>query len=128
MQEIEKETWDNVARRVQGANTVKQLKKDSYSVKELPPMFDDWVEYRDYLLENLVTGDIKEKFKKEFEYIDSAFSNTKVYKEGVKTCITALLKNDYHMTVIRNYKTRPAVFKYNKNKKYEFKREHFKRV
>ena len=128
MQEIEKDTWEKITKRVQGANTIKHLKQNSYTVKKLPFMFTDWVEYRDYLLENLISGEVKDKFKKEFDYMDSAFSNTDVYEKGLKTCVTALLKNDYHMTVINNFKRRPENFKFNKRKKYDLKGTNISRV
>lgn len=55
LQEIEGDTWSRLTQRVSGTNTTGQMQKNFYCPKELPFMFKDWWEYRDYLLENVVT-------------------------------------------------------------------------
>lgn len=128
MQEIEKETWNKIVKRIQGANTLSHLKQ-SWKIKELPFMFDDWVEYRDYLLDKLVQNqEQKERFKHKFEYYDNAFAGTPVYEKGLRVCITAVLKNDYHHTVFNNFIKNPSVYKYNKLRKYKVKEYGYKRT
>lgn len=118
MQEIEKETWNKIVARVKGVNTLSHLKK-SWQVKKLPFMFEDWAEYRDYLLDKLISDNLKEIYKKKFQYIDNAFSNTPVYEKGLRVCITTILKNDYHMTVLNNFIKNPSVFRWNKERKFK---------
>ena len=85
-------------------------------------MFSDWQEYRDYLLEKLVINEEqKERLKKKFKYIDDAFAGTPVYERGLRVCITAVLKNDYHHVVLNNFMKNPSSFKYNKLRKFKVK-------
>ena len=92
-------------------------------------MFSDWVEYRDYLLEKLVQNqEQKERFRHKFEYYDNAFAGTPVYEKGLRVCITAVLKNDYHHTVFNNFIKNPSVYKYNKLRKYKVKEYGHKRT
>ena len=122
MHEIEGETWGKLIKRLNGVNTVKHLKEDNFIVKKLPFMFADWQEYRDYLLEKLVINEEqKERLKKKFKYIDDAFAGTPVYERGLRVCITAVLKNDYHHVVLNNFMKNPSSFKYNKLRKFKVK-------
>ncbi len=112
MQEIEKDTWNKITEKIDGANTVKQLFK--FVPKELPYMFDTWSEYRDYLLEHLCTDEVKPIFAKKFDYFDRAFYKTPVYERAMKKCVSALLRNDYCLTTLNNFQKTPGIFKYNR--------------
>lgn len=111
--EIDGKTWEKVSKRVEGLNTIKHLNKDAIeNVRELPWMFSSWVEYRDYLLENLIQADIaKEKFTKKFAQMDERYAPAPEDIKGqmLRTHVSALLVNDYHMTKISNFERRPDV-------------------
>lgn len=106
MQEVEKETWNKLVNRIKGINTVGQGKDDFLKVKELPFMFESWTEYRDYLLDNLINSEeIKEKFRNKFNNprilacMDNELFNIKFNKK----CIQAILKNDYHSSILDTF-------------------------
>lgn len=64
-QEFESDTWDRLVERTNGVNTAGHLKRDFYCPEQLPFMFKDWWEYRDYLLENIILDPtIREKLRK----------------------------------------------------------------
>jgi predicted phosphoadenosine phosphosulfate sulfurtransferase len=108
MQEIERENWNNITKRISGINTAKQLKGNAFRVEKLPYMFEDWEEYRDFLLEKLITdAEHKKKFISLFNSTRAKTCKTckPLYEKFCRTCITAILKNDYHMTVINNFFT-----------------------
>lgn len=55
LQEVEPHTWDALLARIEGLHTASAL-ADTYTVPpEPPPMFTGWRDYRDHLLENLIT-------------------------------------------------------------------------
>lgn len=95
LQEIEPETWDKITARLSGINTAGQLKRDFFAPKEVPFMFKDWWEYRDYLLENLVTDPhhrdlMRTMFKNDDDnYLPGA------QPDLVKTQIQMILINDW---------------------------------
>jgi predicted phosphoadenosine phosphosulfate sulfurtransferase len=95
LQEFEPETYNKFLRRVKGVNTFAHLfDQDGTKVKELPFMFKDWKEYRDYLLENIVK---KEYFK--------LFSERWKDQEGddwYKVHVKELLVNDIDGTINNN--------------------------
>lgn len=115
MQEIERDNWNRLTQRLSGINTAGQMKDDAFVVSELPYMFKDWEEYRDHLFDNLITDqDHRDKFL--------AYFNGKkamIYKQNnvlndhfCKVCVTAILKNDYHSTILKNFMTNPQVNSY----------------
>lgn len=103
LQELEHDTWERIVQRVQGVNTVKHLKEDFSAPKELPYMFNTWREYRDHLLENLIT-DPKQKdlYKKQFAQSENMYQ-PHVIPSLIKTHIAMLIVNDYHGTKLTNF-------------------------
>lgn len=67
LQEIEPENWEKITARMLGINTVGQMQQQFYAPKTLPFMFSSWLEYRDYLLENLIEDtEIRGKMTRQF--------------------------------------------------------------
>jgi predicted phosphoadenosine phosphosulfate sulfurtransferase len=89
LQELEPETYDRFLRRVPGASTFGHL-ADDIMPKQLPPVFAGWLEYRDYLLENLVEPGNRATFRKLWRGQNSE----KWYKEHVR----GLVINDVDST------------------------------
>lgn len=106
LQEIEPETWVKLTKRLSGINTVGQLNKFFNHVKELPYMFKSWIEYRDYLLENLITDkEHREIFRKQFKEYEGAFRED-IQEKLVKTQVNMILVNDYHKTKLKTFSAR----------------------
>tara|TARA_R110000803_G_scaffold39600_1_gene85432 strand:+ start:4203 stop:5366 length:1164 start_codon:yes stop_codon:yes gene_type:complete len=114
MQEIEKDTWNKIVKRIDGANTTKHM--DNWFPDDLPYMFESWSDYRDHLLENLIKEEIKPFFIKKFKKYDKAFHQTPIYIKAMKICVKALLINDYHSTTMDNFMRSPGIFKYNRTR------------
>jgi len=103
LQEIESDTWEAITRRISGINTAGILGSDYARPKDLPYMFSDWWQYRDYLLENLITdADIREKMRKSFEGNDKNYVD-EAQLDLVKTEIACILANDYHGTKLSTF-------------------------
>jgi hypothetical protein len=101
LQEIEGDTWNRITARISGLNTAKILREDFMAPKELPWMFRDWKEYRDHLLENLITDpEIRECFRKQFKDSEALFDE-EIHDELVKTHLKMLLRNNYHDNALR---------------------------
>jgi len=122
MQEIEPKLWEKVSVKINGANSIKHLKSNSFICpKDLPYMFDSWDEYCEYLIDNLVFEKenkiklikIKNKYKEKL--IDDL-----IRIELNKTVINTILSNDYDFTKLVNFWIRPEVNDYRrfKEKKY----------
>jgi predicted phosphoadenosine phosphosulfate sulfurtransferase len=113
LQELEPETWNKVTKRLQGLSTAGQLNTSAFEVpKELPPMFKDWNEYRDYLLKHLVQGDSKHKFQNLFNKMDGIYTHDAIKIRAAKVGIRAILRNDINQTVIKNFLKEPEVMVY----------------
>ena len=106
MQEVEPDLWNRLTARLNGINTSAVLNKELFEVKELPYMFKDWEEYRDYLLENLIAEpERREAFRKLWSI--PAYRECHVcdlWKEDwMKMCVKGLLKNDFEGTLVVNF-------------------------
>jgi predicted phosphoadenosine phosphosulfate sulfurtransferase len=117
LQEIEGQTWDRIASRLSGINTAGQLQEQFFTPKELPPMFKDWYEYRDHLLENLVPDEkTRAYFRRTFASYDARYTD-EVQKTLVKTEIGCILSNDYHGTKLSVFAAGHGMYSKNAGKK-----------
>jgi len=119
LQEIEPHTWQRLTTRLRGINTIKHLQKLSMEVvKELPPMFSSWREYRDHLLANLITDpEIKAKFVEKFRTLDQRYADIARPDMRYKVEIASILTNDFHFTKLNNWEASPEMGTYRKWKK-----------
>jgi len=69
-----------------------KMGKDDFFVHDLPFMFENWKEYRDYLLDKLIDKpEWKEKMQKKFAYHDRIIGEelgNKKYKAHVQSILT----------------------------------------
>lgn len=102
LQEIEPETWEAATRRLQGINTYGHL-HESQIPTEVPYMFTGWVEYMNYLIDNLIPEEEgRETFRKQYASLMRAFPE---YDPGyvAKQMMRPIVTGDYYGTNVRNY-------------------------
>ena len=108
LQEIEPETYQKATQRLSGIDTAGKMGKADFFVKDLPFMFRDWTEYRDYLLENLITGDkLKERFATRFKKMDDMYLGEVDEKQMCRVQINAILTHDEDMVKLDNWERAP---------------------
>ena len=106
LQEVEPDTYERATQRISGLDTAGKMGKDDWFVYELPFMFKDWVEYRDYLLENLILDPKhRARFAQRFASIERRYSRS-ISPEMYKTFINSILCNDVEMTKLSNWEVR----------------------
>lgn len=110
LQEIERETWNKLTKRISGINTAAKMgKEDFYVVDKLPYMFDDWREYRDYLLDNLITDKvIMNKMKSKFITMDSMWKHHPDQTKLFRAQINSILTNDWEFVKLQNWERSPG--------------------
>lgn len=109
LQEVEPKTWNRLTRRLKGINTVGQMKED-FTPKTLPPMFASWVEYRDHLVQNLITEpEQRAAFRKTFESLDRRYATMHHLEALWKAQVQSILGNDYHGTRLKNWENKPEI-------------------
>lgn len=117
LQEIDKDTWNSLTKRLKGIKSAGQLKDKAFIVKEVPYMFSGWKEYRNYLLDALITN--KEHhaiFSKCIDRCDKLYTGKSINEKFCKRMVTAILLNDYHLTTIVNFEHIPAIGSYRQYK------------
>ncbi len=108
LQEIEGKTWEKLTERISGISSTSHLGKEDFSIRDLPFMFKDWKEYRDYLLDNLIEDENNKKiFKSKFDYLDEKYKDLPLKHDLYKVCINTLLANDFCFTKIQNFEINP---------------------
>lgn len=119
VQEIEPETWVKLSARIDGANTIKHLKKHAFTCpKEIPYMFASWEEYGLYLLDNMVKKqEDRSALMRIIEKDKAIFTDEAIAKEYWVTLINTVLSNDFDTTKLTNFRTRFDVYTYIKYKK-----------
>lgn len=105
LQEIEPETWEAATRRLAGLSTAGHLGKDDYFVYDLPFMFNDWEEYRDYLLEHLTPDEqMRERYKRKFASMSRRYPH-EVGPQLYRVQINSILSNDVDMVKLSNWES-----------------------
>ena len=108
-QEVEPETWSRLTQRLAGIDMAGKFGADNYNVTDLPPMFESWVEYRDYLLENLIEDEAwKKRFRTAFAHQDKGLGEELIVQRG-KAHVNAILSNDWEGIKLRNFWTNDKV-------------------
>lgn len=109
LQEIEPDTYQKATQRISGLDTAGKMGKADFFVYELPFMFKDWVEYRDYLLENLFHEEKhKESFRAYFKSLETRYSRSIESGKLYQAQINSILCNDYDMTKLKNWEVSHA--------------------
>ena len=109
LQEIEGQTWDALVKRLGGINSARHLRQaEMFRVADLPYMFGAWTEYRDYLLDKLVTDAAAHAaFEKRFAKMDKDFAGLPNHRLE-KAQVGAILLNDFEMTKLDNFERVPV--------------------
>lgn len=118
IQEIEPKTWEKISKRINGANTIKHLKKKSFTCPmNLPFMFKSWEEYGLYLIDNLVLlPENKENLLKKIIPMKNIYTDEEIKKNLWRAIINTVLSNDWDFTKLINFNLRPEVNSYRKFK------------
>ena len=105
VQDIDGETWDEVVARLESANSIKHLDKAALACpRELPPMFASWMEYRDYLLKNLISNDHdREKIAHRFTLCDGKLVGSRHETALYQAEITTIIRNDHYFTGLESF-------------------------
>ena len=121
LQEIEKDTWDALVKRSKGINQAAHInKQEMMATGDLPFMFKDWREYRDYLTENLITEEHwRVIFRKKWAEMDSLYDMMAHPEDVFKAQIRSILVNDYEFVKLSNFMNAPALITYRQWKKGE---------
>lgn len=116
LQEFEPDTYDKLTTRISGTDTASKLGADDFFIKELPFMFKDWREYRDFLMEKLVDDDKEEIFRKQFDRTEKKYLKAVGEESMFKAHINCVMANDWHGTKLENleHNWRAKLKKYNK--------------
>jgi predicted phosphoadenosine phosphosulfate sulfurtransferase len=107
LQECEPKTYEALCKRMPGIHMAGKMGAADYFAKELPFMFSSWSEYRDYLVEKLVTDpDWIAGYKKNFARMDKIYGahyGDQLYKMHIQCILT----NDYTGTKWSNWENNP---------------------
>ena len=112
IQEIEPQTWNKLAHRIDGASSIKHIKRNSFTCpKELPYMFKDWEEYAMHLAENIIQDDNNKKTLYKTINTKSIALNKDFYNNFNEHCynsywrvvINTILSSDWDFTKLINF-------------------------
>jgi predicted phosphoadenosine phosphosulfate sulfurtransferase len=98
MQETEPDTWNKITGRLHGINTAGKMQWQYFCPRELPHMFKNWREYRDFLAEKLITeSHTKEVLLDQFHRDDKTYV-VEIHKSMITRHINSILTKDIDLT------------------------------
>jgi len=106
LQEIEPKTYAKLTQRIGGIDMAGKMGVEDYFVRRLPPMFRDWAEYRDFLLDKLIDPKHQLAFLRRFERQEQMYQGLRS-PSLEKAQVSAILANDYHLTKLENFDHMP---------------------
>lgn len=121
IQEIEPNTYQRLVGRIQGIDMAGKMGIEDYFPKALPSMFGSWKEYREFLLEKLITKpEWIKTFRKNFDRQDAMFAADGDNNGLWRMHVTCILCNDWEGIKMVNYQN--ASQNIDKVKQYRSKR------
>lgn len=111
--------WSRLTKRLRGINTAGILKHDWKCPDDLPFMFKDWKEYRDHLLENLITDPSAKAIMLKQVATDTKNYLPEIQDKVCKYHIDMILKNDYHGTKADTFRAAHARFRVNTDRDHD---------
>lgn len=118
LQEVEPHTYEKASQRIGGLDMAGKMGREDYFVRDLPFMFKDWKEYRDFLLEKLISNEKwKAGFKKKFDVMDKKYAEIVGKDKMWKMQVQSILTNDWELIKINNWERTPEVAWFRKWKK-----------
>lgn len=101
LQETEPETWEAAVRRLQGINTFGHVGRDVPS--KLPYMFNSWVEYMEYLIENLAQHEEhRAMYRKHFAQMQRTVGHIPI-QELAQVMVGSVIGGDIYGTGVQQY-------------------------
>lgn len=109
LQEIEPETYARLTQRIAGIDMAGKMNFADYFPEKLPPMFADWREYRDFLLEKLIDNpEWLASFRAQFARQDALFEGSRAGGAKLwKMHVSCILTNDWEHIKSGNYERAP---------------------
>jgi predicted phosphoadenosine phosphosulfate sulfurtransferase len=105
LQEIEPDTYRRLCARIEGIDMAGKMGEADFFPKALPPMFRDWREYRDFLLEKLIENpEWKARFRKKFTEHETSLWFPHLGERGYIVHVTSILTNDWEGIKLDNLK------------------------
>jgi predicted phosphoadenosine phosphosulfate sulfurtransferase len=108
LQEFDRELYNKMVVRMPGISTAGHFNSDDdFFIKTLPYMFKDWAEYRDYLLDKLVTDESLIALVKGFTtYTDDLFKDEPVLRQkAIRCALNVIVTGDVTGTKFKNFKS-----------------------
>lgn len=120
VQEIEPATWERLVKRLGGANTLKHLKGDSIRCpKDLPPMFKDWAEYAEHIIDNIIQNQKnKDIMRERVRKGSKIFIHEPIRHLFFKNIITGVLLSDWEGVRYDSFRFNPKTGAYMKWRKW----------
>ena len=119
LQEIEPDTYAKLTQRIGGIDTAGKFGEKDFYVRNLPPMFSSWAEYRDYLLDKLVEDEkLQARYARKFaKHMDLYFD---VMGDKVPQFhVNCLLTNDHEFVRLSSFDSGPKQLDIRRTKKRE---------
>ena len=108
LQEFEPETYERMVDRIHGIDAAGKFGADDFMVTELPFMFTDWVEYRDYLFTHLLDADTQGALGPVIREHDRKMPDW-LMEAAAKVHVSAILANDREAVKLHNWFLTPHV-------------------
>lgn len=108
LQEVEPETWEAATRRLEGISTWGHLSDDQFP-DQLPFMFSGWVEYTQYLIDNLVgSPEDRENFQRQWNLLTRSCPDLGEEK-AARFMGKIVVGNDLYGTKVKNFLSKPGM-------------------
>jgi len=104
MQEAEPETYARLTQRIAGVDMAGKMGEADFFPDDLPFMFRDWREYRDYLLAKLIDNpDWRKKMSDAFARQEGIYTDMIGIDRLCRLHITSILTNDWELIKLGNF-------------------------
>lgn len=116
LQVFEPKTYERVVRRLAGMDAAMKLEQEGFGVREVPPMFSGWQEYRDWLLPKLIANEQwVALMQARFASHDALYGASPLAAQMWRTQVVEILTNDWEGVRTGNLKSKRVFVGYRKS-------------
>jgi len=101
-QEFEPETYERLCARLPGVDMAGKFGPQDYFPRELPPTFESWREYRDYLLRALVVPEYRLPLARKFNEMDRKLPPY-LHEKAQRQHVTSIVTQDWELVKTGNF-------------------------
>lgn len=112
LQEFDRELYNKLVKRLGGVDSTGKFGFKDFFAGDLPFMFKDWVEYRNFLAEKLLdlekdggqqTKHLVQRYSKKWDTLFDEYGDNEMKQKGARVAVNSIICNDFYGVKLKDF-------------------------